>query len=328
MSSPSRVGRLAAAAAVALPWLLAAAHGAELRFVQRLHMPAAVDAIGYGQAVTADPHTGEVFVCDSYRNRIVIFDDAGIYRYQIQGGSVFSAPQDVAVDPEGYLLVAAYRGGRPAVFELDFDGAFRREITWSGLPEGLEPPAVSSLALSPTGDRVYFVDERNLRLWITDRSGAIVGSVDLSQPADDRRPRERTLGRVDVSGDVVSVTLSGEGQVRLFGLQGAPRVSFGEQGTAACQLGEPVAAALLADGTVAIVDHQRMKVLHWNPAGNRCLGDYLGIGNAPGAVYYPRDLAAGPSGRLYVSQGFEGRVQVYEGLPPVAPSKGIAAAIE
>jgi hypothetical protein len=61
-----------------------------------------------------------------------------------------------------------------------------------------------------------------------------------------------------------------------------------------------------------------MVVLRWDPETNRCLGDYLGLGAAPGLLYFPTDLALDAKGRIFLSQGFEGRVQMYEGMKPAS----------
>jgi len=61
-----------------------------------------------------------------------------------------------------------------------------------------------------------------------------------------------------------------------------------------------------------------MVVLRWSVSSNKCLGDYLGLGDAPGYVYFPMDIALDRSGQLFVAQGFEGRVQMYQGMTPVA----------
>ncbi|MGB5817068.1 MAG: hypothetical protein WBI27_17905, partial [Thermoanaerobaculia bacterium] len=62
-----------------------------------------------------------------------------------------------------------------------------------------------------------------------------------------------------------------------------------------------------------------MVVLRWAVQGDRCLGEYWGLGNAPGYFYFPMDLALDGQGQLYVSQGYQGRVQMYEGMAPAAP---------
>jgi hypothetical protein len=274
--------------------------------------------------VTADGHTGEVFVSDTRRGRVLIFDDEGIFLHEIPGGDVFSAPRDLAVDPEGYLVVAANYQRRPALIELDFDGLFLREIVLSGLPEEALEPALVSVALSSDGARIYALDEANLRLWIATRGGEVETSVDFAEGLDERGRRDVILGHVDVYGDTVLVALPASSEVRTYGPDGTPRGSVGKRGTAPCTLAFPIAAALDESGDLVIVDRQRMVVLRWNRRSNRCLGDYLGLGAAPGFLYYPMDLALDRQGRIYVAQGYDGRVQMYSGMtpaprPPTAP---------
>jgi len=79
-----------------------------------------------------------------------------------------------------------------------------------------------------------------------------------------------------------------------------------------------MAAAVDVDGNLAIIDQRRMLILRWSGGEDRCLGEFYGLGAAPGYLYYPMDIALDPEGRAYVSQGYEGRVQVYGGLPAAA----------
>jgi DNA-binding beta-propeller fold protein YncE len=289
-------------------------------YVRGLELPVADDAIGYPQGVTADLHTGEVFVCDARMNRILVFDAQGLFVYEMPGGDAFAAPQDVAVDPEGRLVVVASRERRSAVVELDFDGLFLREVRLSGLPEGLEELRFGSVALSPTGDRLYLLDTSNLRVWICSRAGEVKGSIDLAAGLAARATRDLIPGHVDVYGDTLLVAVPSFSQIRLFDLDGTPRRQTGVKGTAACTLGFPTAAALAKDGELVIVDQQRMMIVRWNAEANRCLGEYIGYGNLPGYLYYPIDLALDGSGQIFVSQGFEGRVQMFSGMTPAPAS--------
>jgi len=306
-------------AAVAAP-----AAAQEPVYLRGLVLPVRDDRIGYPQGVTADLHTGEVFVCDSRLNRLLVFDSDGLFLYEMPGGDSFASPQDVAVDPAGYLVVTVSRGREWEIVELDFDGLFRRTIRISGLPEGSVPPRISSLAISPSGDRLYLLDPENLRVWITSRDGEARGSIDLAAGLPEREAREMILGHVDVYGDTVLVAVSSFSQIRMYDLDGRPLRQVGIRGTARCTLAFPTAAARAANGELVIVDQQRMLVMRWDPDANRCLGEYIGLGDAPGYLYYPMDLALDRSGRLVVSQGFEGRVQMYEGMAP-APAAPAAA---
>lgn len=306
------------AAAHLAAWCLAAApavaQGGAPVYSHRLDLPVAADALVSSDAVTADLVTGEVFVCDARRNRIVIFDAEGTFRYQIPGGDVFGYPRDLAVDPDGRLVVLANHQGRTAVVELDFDGLFLREVVLTGLPEDAAEPNPISLALSPAGDRIYLVDVENLALWIADREGAVVGSVDLAKGVEEGRRADRFLGRVDVYGDRVLVAVPSEGQVWQYSLDGELKGRLGSKGTGRCLLASPNAAALTEDGGAVVLDQQKMMITTWALSGNRCLAQHYGIGAAPGFLYFPSDLALDARGRIYVTQGFQGRVQVYEGL--------------
>jgi hypothetical protein len=309
-----------AAAALALATIVSApVEAQEPTFVRGLDLPVFGDSIGYPRGVSADLHARELFVCDTRLNRILIFDREGLFRHEIPGGDVFLAPRDVAVDPEGYLVLAAIRQRRAALLELDFDGLFLREIVLS-LPEGAVEPRVVSVALSPAGDRIYALDSANLVLWIARRNGDVEGSVDLAAGLSEKERHDVILGHVDVYGDTVLIAIPSTAEVRTFELDGTPRKVIGRRGTARCMVAFPVAAALNDQGELVIVDQQRMVVLRWSHEANRCLDEYIGLGAAPGFLYYPMDLALDGSGQIFVAQGFQGRVQMYSGMAPAAAS--------
>lgn len=290
----------------------------DVSYIQLLSLPSAADTIGYPQGVTADPHTGEVFVVDSRASRILIFDSDGLFSYEIPGGTAFSGPSDVAVDPEGYLLVSAFHQGRTAVIELDFDGLFLREVVLWGLPPESAPLGIRSIALSPSGDRVYALDDVNLRLWIADRDGSVLSNVDLAAGLDEEGRQNMILGHVDVYGETVLVAEASAGQIRMFDLDGKRERRVGVKGTGPCKIARPRAAGLTEEGELVVIDQQRMLVVRWDPRSNQCLGEHLGFGGGPGALYFPVDLALDRTGRMYITQSYQGRVQVYEGMKPAA----------
>lgn len=291
---------------------------AQPQYVQRLRMPTRGDSFSQPRSVAADLHAGEIFVCDTFNQRIVIFDHRGLFRYEIPGGTVFRAPVDLAIDPEGYLLVLAMNRIRQGFTLLDFDGKLIEHVTLTNLPADAVEPYFVSIALSPTGERVYLLDQDNHRLWLSDRQGRVESSVNLAEGLTEEEIQDQLLAHVDVNLETVLVSVPTDGTVYLFDLEGRAKRWVGVKGTAPCQTAFPVAAALDVDGRVVVLDKQRAMFMLWDPAGNRCLGEYFGFGNAPGAFYQPGDLALDGLGRLYVSQGFEGRIQVYEGLRPAA----------
>lgn len=319
----ARSRRLVAAfAAASLVLATAPARGQKSVYVKRLSLPVAGDDIAYGHCVTADPHTGEVFVCDPRTNRILIFDQSGNFDFQIVGGLEVAAPQDLAVDPDGLLVVLATVGDRRLLVELDFDGRFRREVPLVGLPLDAKAPNLTSVALSPGGDRLYAADLANAVLWIADRDGLVVKGISLTDELSEAEWRDFVIGHVDAYGDRVVVAMPSFGQILVFSLDGEPVGSVGVLGSAGCQLGRPTAAAVDRDGDLLVLDSQRMIVARWRIAGNRCLSEHIGLGDQPGFLFFPYDLSLDAEGRFYVAQSADGRVQVFEGLgaaPPAPP---------
>lgn len=294
------------------------ATGLELSFLQRLQLPVSSDDIGYGHSVTSDPHTGEVFVCDPRSNRILIFDSEGMFNFQILGGIDFSNPRDLAVDPEGLIVVLANRESRSRPIELDFDGKFLRQIELYPDSDLLRTGRFTSIAMSPTGDTIYMADDANLRIWIVNRSGEVRGFVDLAAAESDETREDMIIGQIDIYGPNLLMAIPSEGEIRKYDLDGKLLDRVGIKGVGACKLGRPTAAALAKNGEYLIVDQQRMLLLHWSATGNQCLGEYIGIGDAPGYLYYPNDLSLDGEGLLYIAQSYDGRVQKYSGLPEAA----------
>lgn len=307
---------LAAIAAIAPRGSVAA----EPSYEDILTLPVLGDRIVFPSAVTVDETTGEIFVCDERGNRILIFDRNGVFSFEIVGGEIFSAPLDLAVHPEGYLFViTASSGSRGSIVKLDFDGQPIGEFALSGLPTDMPEPMLESLAMTADGNRLAVLDGRNNRLWIIEADGQIEGEVDLAVGLSKRELEDLLPSKVDIYADRALLAIPSMAQVWCFNLDGSSCGRIGERGGGVCGLLFPTAAALESSGNYIIVDQQRMVLLRWGAESNSCQGEYLGPGDAPGYFYYPYDIYLDTDGRLYVAQGYKGKVQIYSGLSP-APS--------
>jgi hypothetical protein len=117
------------------------------------------------------------------------------------------------------------------------------------------------------------------------------------------RPAEAPDGRIYIPGAKLRrvLVLSADGQlVTVFGRQGAKRGEFAF----------PVGVAFGPAETVLVLDRMRHCVLFFD-ADHKFLGESGGMGEGPGSFYHPLALSATADGRVYVAQGYQGRVQAF-----------------
>lgn len=287
-------------------------------YSKQLQMPLRGDDFRLPLAVVADLHAAEVFVCDPLNHRIAIFDKNGLFKFEILGGLSFRSPIDVALDPDGYLYVLATHQGHQGIVRLDFDGRFQEAFELQGIPESSGGRNFRSLAISTRTEQLYIIDQWQHKLWITDFRGVVTGAYDFEEGRTEEEIENLLLGRVDVYVDTVLIGVPSEGHVYQLDLDGNLERKVGVKGATPCMLGMPVAAALDELDRVVVLDQQRALFQIWEPESNTCLHEYYGFGNQPGALHRPFDLALDLEGQIFISQGFEGRVQMYPGGEPAA----------
>lgn len=286
-------------------------------FSRQLRIPTSGAVIKRAAAVHADPSANEVFVSDQSGSKLVIFGPDRFFRFSIIGGSTFRTPIDLAVDPDGFILLLAVFEGRKGLAWLDFDGKMIERLEWADLPEEVAEPDLVSVALTPAGDYFYALDKANRRIWAAQRDGTILDSVDLTGGLDPDEIEDLVFGKIDIYDDTLLLPISSFQYVQLFDLELEPLEKVGQPGSGACKLAFPVAAAMAEDDRVIILDRMRFMFLVYERSG-RCLGEFSGVGNRPGRLYAPQDLTLDGEGRIYIGQGLEGRVQEFHGSSPAA----------
>ena len=124
-------------------------------------------------AGVAIDHKRRIYVADSARGQVIVYDSLGLYLAEIGNPKQFSRLSDVAVSPVSGNIFALDRGGvdspwhRISVFSPD--GTFIRFIGQRGHENGqLNHP--SQLAISADG-RVFVLDAGNFRVQIFSEQG-------------------------------------------------------------------------------------------------------------------------------------------------------------
>jgi len=255
-------------------------------------------------AATVGPENLELCITDAGSRTIDVFDAHGLHRFRTDEMSGLSMPRDACVD-----------SGRGFVF-LDHDvdrGTTIRRLNFLGEPEPYEPEipregwAPQHLLLTRDGPYVT-VDGQGLLAEHDPESGALRWKRELVDPAWERsdllgRPAEAADGRIYVPN-------AGSGVVHVVEADGSSHTSFGRRGTKRGELAFPVGVAFAPGDVVLVLDQMKHTILVYD-AACRFVTELGRFGFSAGELYFPVAIAAGPDGRVYVAQGFEGRVQTY-----------------
>jgi len=255
-------------------------------------------------AVTSDQFTGELCVTDSRHSNLHVFNGYGVEVFKTGGASRISSPVDASLTSDGdFVFIGKDQDGITTIRQLNFMGEpveFTPEIPikeW-------EP---QHLTITRDGDILtldsYFSiltkhdSKTGALLWLTEVSDD--GSKDLQLG----RPAEASDGRIYVPCGILH-------NVMVFSEDGKELEEFGEFGTGRGKFVFPVGVAIGPEESILVLDRMRHKVLMFDSDHN-LLGDFGSMGAGRGQFYHPAAIAASDNGTVYVAQGYNGRVQVF-----------------
>jgi DNA-binding beta-propeller fold protein YncE len=261
--------------------------------------------------VACDAATGEILVADAGANTIEIFGEGGAPLFAFSDDEHLLQPTRLAVDADGRILVLDRE--RDAVKVFSYRGEYQGRLSLPGLgPEAR--PVLTALALDRNGD-----------LWVGDtRSGQVL--------AYDRQLRLRM--KLGTYGDgpgqldgIIGIALddrhvyvaSQDGMaVHVFTRQGRFVRGWGFHDAGLHNVSLPAGIAVDGKGRVILLDTLRQELKYFDAEG-RLIDNFGGLGELPGALAYPTDVAVDRRGRLCVADGGNRRVQV---LRPVEAEPG------
>lgn len=126
---------------------------------------------------------GAVYVVDSSARRLVVYDELGLYRGQIDGARHWVRPTAVAVSPQGDRLFVVDTGGVDSdshcLWLYDGEGRSLGRLGRRGSGDG-EFNLPSDAVVAPDGAALWVLDAGNFRVQAFDRAGRFLrafGSV-------------------------------------------------------------------------------------------------------------------------------------------------------
>ncbi len=269
-------------------------------------------------------YKGRVYVADSVRHSLVMFDIPG-KRFRVigdDGPGALGMPLGLDVDGLGNIYVAD--GSLKRVLVYDKDGKFLRNIG-SGQLEN----RVSGIAVDALGDRVYVVETGTVegeghRVRVFDaRSGEHL--LDIGKRGE--KPGELNLPRdvaISPSG-LLYVVDGGNFRVQTFDKEGHFVGGFGAVGRQGGQFSRPKELAIDQEGRVYVVDAAFGNFQVFDVEGRLLLN----VGsrserNEPAKFMLPAGIAVDLDGRVYMADQFHHKVDVFRPAW-LAPDAGYVA---
>ncbi|MEJ2365844.1 MAG: 6-bladed beta-propeller [Deltaproteobacteria bacterium] len=247
--------------------------------------------------------SGNIYVADTYDNRIQVFDNTGTFMkawgQKGTGSGSFVLPYDVAVDGEGNVYVADT--GNYRVQKFDANGIYLGRWGQKGGGNG-DFAFLSGIAVGPDG-AIYTVDAKLNRVQIFDNQGRFLRSWGNKGKGSGSFVAPMGI-TVDGSGNVY-VADSKMRRVQKFDPQGRFLAAFTDR------LTYPVDVVLdPSSGNLLILDAASHLIWEMSPTGQN-LRSYGGPGTSSGQFVEPYGLCADGAGNVFVADTGNSRVQKF-----------------
>jgi DNA-binding beta-propeller fold protein YncE len=270
---------------------------------------------------------GDMFVSDTYNERIEKFGPSPTYTYQTNWGNRdngvngFNYPRLMAFDPQtslgggafGALVVADTDNNRIKAFDTSGNliwsvglyGLATRPCTAGGQVYLFDP---YSLDVDPSTGTVYVADSNNSRIVRLDSAGNLLGCWGTKGNGNGQFAQLRGV-HFDTTDNTVWTSQDVNAEIQHFSASGTPIGSPIGRGTVSLPFGITSDATniYVADAPLAVVWIFRKS----DGTQQGTIGTLSHAGSAPGLLSLPQSAGFGPNGDLYVVEQGNDRVQEF-----------------
>jgi len=258
--------------------------------------------------VFAEPIKKEIYVIDS-KSRIIIYTSDFFPLFTLDKNDGIDVAQAVTVDPEGNLyVVQGVTKDNPRKRISIFNACLKweRDIYLEGF-EGAESFSPHRVVLDKKGN-IYIAGSYYPGVLLLDSQGKL---LEILAPEEGGKKVNVNYVTVDqtgriylVSEEVSHIYVYDENRKFLF--------KFGEKGGSTGKISRPLAVAVdNRNGRMYVVDYMRHTISAYDKEG-KYLFEFGGLGWGEGWFQHPRDIAVDSSGRIFVADTFNNRIQVFQ----------------
>ena len=256
--------------------------------------------------VTTSPDGGMIYVTDTMKRAIVVFDIRAkdVRKLEIDGMGSLTSPLEIKLDKRGRIFVAD--SVRQEVLVFSPEG---KTLLALGKAEGLERP--TAIAVDDANNRVYVADTPKHRIVVYDLQGKHLFNFGErgNEPGQLNYPVSLSL---NLKGELL-VTDSGNFRVQIFDMAGKFIHTFGQLGDSFGSFSRPKGIAADSDNNIYVLDGAFSNFQIFNAEGKLLL--FVGsMGREPGAFWLPTGIYIDRGDRIYVVDSINARIQVFQYL--------------
>jgi DNA-binding beta-propeller fold protein YncE len=278
----------------------------EIKFLLSIEGKTNTDRLSNPLDFCVDRQRGEIYICDTGNNRVLIFDKNGVFRHEIDGKTGLSSPMGVTVTPQDRIYVAEMSSYKLKLF--DFAGRFPGEV---GLhlkdSDGVFMPG--RLTSDKSGN-LYVIDRRLQRIVALGNGGEFRFQFEAGQSNRQGISLLQDIMLDEEKNRVYTVSSLGK-TVRVFDTAGKALFGFGEHGSAENAFSFPTGIAEDKDGRLWIIDSFQHKIKVFDGEG-KFLFQVGRMGTQAGSLFFPVSVKFDGEGRLNVLERGVPRLQVFQ----------------
>ncbi len=262
----------------------------------------------FGVAVDS---AGDVYVADTFNNRIQKFTSAGAYVTQWgsfgSGNGQFNDPQGIALDSAGNVYVTERNNSR--IQEFTSAGAYVSKWGSYGTSNGqFETPF--GIARDSAGN-FYVADSGNNRIQKFTSAGVYVTKWGTEGTGNGQFDQPFAIA-TDSAGNVYVADL-GNNRIQKFTSAGAYIAKWGTKGAGNGQFNEPGGITTDSAGSVYVTDSGNCRIQKFTSAG-AYVTQWGSLGSGNGQFDTPYGVTTDSAGNLYVADYENDRIQVISQL--------------
>jgi DNA-binding beta-propeller fold protein YncE len=263
--------------------------------------------LSFPSFVFVEPVKNEIYVISS--NRITIYTSDFFPLYTLIKRNGIEAPLGLTVDAEGNLYVIQTPikenpKSRISVFNACLK--WERDIYLEGF-KGAESFSPYRLALDKKGD-IYVAGTYKPGVLVLNNKGKL---LEIISPEESGKEVNVNYVTIDQSGKLFIVSEE-EGHIYVYDENRKFLFKFGEKGGSTGKLSRPQAVGIdNRNGRMYVVDYMRHTISVYDKEGTY-LFEFGGLGWGEGWFQYPKDIAVDSSGRIFVADTFNNRIEVFQ----------------